>query len=89
MEIKKGQIIDEELAEILRNISIPDRKILANKLKIHVNTINNKIIEKRIPIKGKKGVQMIRELCMIALKNNEKIIDKLILIETKLKKLIE
>lgn len=90
MEIIQGQRIPDLLAKILRNrTSIPDRERLAKKLKIHVNTINNKIIEKRVPIKGKKGVKMIRELCKIALRNNDDIAEDVFFYADQLKKLIE
>lgn len=72
MEIKKGQIISDQLAEILRNrTTTKERAKLAKKHKIHVNSINNKIIENRQPVVNEK---LMYDLCELAFRNNDNII---------------
>jgi len=88
MEIKKGQIISDQLAEILRErTSKKDREKVAKKHKVHVNTINNLIFNKRQPLpegnkskksekKADKYVKMMFDLCQVAFRNNDEIIKR-------------
>ena len=87
MEIKKGERISDQLAEILRErTSKKDREKVAKKHGIHVNSINNRIFNKREPVSNDK---VILDLCQIAFRNNDSIIEKSMWLDKFFKKLFD
>lgn len=72
MEIEKGQVLSKKLADKLLNETTPkDREMLAKEHGIHVNSINNKINDKKHPV---TNVEVIEDLCRIAFRNADIII---------------
>lgn len=70
-KLEKGMIINDSLAKTLRDLtSISERKELALKQGIHVNSINNKIVNKRNSLKSDNDLKVINSLCRIAFLNN-------------------